>query len=63
MAFTQPATDLLPQHSLVIGDQWFAGGSGEKMPHRYPGTGTVTREIAMANGDIALYANFCAHTS
>lgn len=51
MPFTQPAADLLPQHSLLIGDKRYTGGSGDTHAHIYPGTGTVTREIAMANGE------------
>ncbi len=49
MAFNRPSADLLPQHALIIGDSREVHGSGMRVPHVYPGTGTVTREIAMAN--------------
>lgn len=51
MAFTLPTADSLPQHSLIIGADRYTGGSGDVKPHIYPGTGTVTRDIAMANAD------------
>ncbi len=53
MAFTQPSVASLPKHSLVIGDERYIGGSGDTISHIYPGTGTITREIAMASvGDV-----------
>ena len=51
MTFQQPNLDLLPRHPIIIGDAREEGGSGELMAHIYPGTGTVTREIRMANAD------------
>jgi acyl-CoA reductase-like NAD-dependent aldehyde dehydrogenase len=51
MTFTLPAANKLPNHPLIIGDERLIGGSGVKVAHIYPGTGTVTREIAMANAD------------
>jgi acyl-CoA reductase-like NAD-dependent aldehyde dehydrogenase len=51
MAFTVPAAGLLPRFPLIIGDAREERGSGQVTPHVYPGTGTVTREIAMANAD------------
>lgn len=51
MAFTLPAADMLPRFPLIIGDAREERGSGAAVPHIYPGTGTVTREIAMANAD------------
>lgn len=49
MAFRQPALDALPRYPLIIGDSFEEKGSGETIAHIYPGTGTVTREIAMAS--------------
>ena len=51
MTFQQPNLELLPRHPIIIGDAREEGGSGELMAHIYPGTGTVTREIRMANAD------------
>jgi acyl-CoA reductase-like NAD-dependent aldehyde dehydrogenase len=51
MAFRQPALDALPRYPLIIGETREEGGSGAKVTHIYPGTGTVTREIAMAGAD------------
>jgi acyl-CoA reductase-like NAD-dependent aldehyde dehydrogenase len=49
MAFRQPALDALPRYPLIIGEAREEKGSGETLAHIYPGTGAVTREIAMAN--------------
>jgi acyl-CoA reductase-like NAD-dependent aldehyde dehydrogenase len=51
MAFRQPAFDALPRYPLIIGDERAEGGSGQTIAHIYPGTGAVTREIAMAGAD------------
>ena len=51
MTFQQPNIDLLPRHPIIIGDAREEAGSGDLMAHIYPGTGTVTREIRMANAD------------
>lgn len=51
MPFARPATDTLPAHPHIIGDQRLTAGSGSRVAHIYPGTGTVTREIAMAGAD------------
>ncbi len=48
MAFRQPALDHLPRYPLIIGDAREEKGSGATLAHVYPGTGAVTREIAMA---------------
>lgn len=48
MAFTHPAADTLPRHSLIVGDSREERGSGASLAHIYPGTGQVTREITMA---------------
>ena len=48
MAFRQPALDALPRYPLIIGDSREEKGSGATLAHIYPGTGTVTRELAMA---------------
>ena len=49
MAFTTPDAAALPRYPVIIGGERAEGGSGASLPHVYPGTGTVTREIAMAN--------------
>jgi acyl-CoA reductase-like NAD-dependent aldehyde dehydrogenase len=51
MAFRDPAADELPRYPIIIGDAREERGSGTLVPHIYPGTGKVTREIAMANAD------------
>src|SRR5688572_18167425 len=53
MAFRDPAADSLPRYPIIIGDTREEKGSGPLVPHIYPGTGRVTREIAMADaGDV-----------
>src|SRR2546425_9002088 len=49
MGFQLPNIDVLPRHPLIIGDRREEAGSGQTLPHVYPGTGTVTREIKMAS--------------
>ncbi|MBW8783963.1 MAG: aldehyde dehydrogenase [Novosphingobium sp.] len=49
MGFQKPDVDLLPRSAVIIGEERAEGGSGPRQPHVYPGTGTVTREIAMAS--------------
>ena len=49
MGFQLPNSDVLPRHPLIIGDKREEGGSGQTIPHVYPGTGTVTRQITMAS--------------
>ena len=64
MGFLNPDRTLLPEHSLVIGDQALAGGSGGTFAHIYPGTGEATREIRLANAgdvDAAVAAAQAAH--
>jgi acyl-CoA reductase-like NAD-dependent aldehyde dehydrogenase len=51
MALLQPATDTLPRHPVIVGDERAEAGSGETIAHVYPGSGTITREIAMAGPD------------
>ena len=51
MAFKDPATEALPRYPIVIGDSREEKGSGPIIPHIYPGTGRVTREIAMADAN------------
>ncbi|MFA7586695.1 MAG: aldehyde dehydrogenase family protein, partial [Novosphingobium sp.] len=51
MAFRNPDADTLPRYPIIIGDQRAEKGSGLAVPHIYPGTGVVTREIVMANAD------------
>jgi acyl-CoA reductase-like NAD-dependent aldehyde dehydrogenase len=53
MAFRIPDADALPRFPVIIGDSLEARGSGARVPHVYPGTATVTREIALADaGDV-----------
>lgn len=53
MTFQSPNADILPRHSIVIGDSREECGSGETHAHIYPATGQVTREIRMAGpGDV-----------
>ena len=49
MGFQDPDLNALPRHPIIIGDVREEAGSGLVMPHIYPGTGKVTREIRMAN--------------
>ena len=49
MGFQLPNIDVLPRHPVIIGDKREEAGSGQTLPHVYPGTGTVTREIKMAS--------------
>jgi len=49
MGFQLPNIDVLPRHPVIIGDKREEAGSGQILPHIYPGTGTVTREIKMAS--------------
>ena len=49
MAFTLPDSAALPRFVNIIGDSREEAGSGAKIAHVYPGTGTVTRELAMAS--------------
>jgi acyl-CoA reductase-like NAD-dependent aldehyde dehydrogenase len=49
MALLSPQTDLLPHHTLIIGDQKSEGGGGKSWAHVYPATGAVTRELKLAN--------------
>lgn len=53
MAFTQPSAEALPRHPVIIAGVREMAGGGATIPHIYPATGRVTREIAMANtGDV-----------
>jgi acyl-CoA reductase-like NAD-dependent aldehyde dehydrogenase len=51
MAFRHPEANALPRHTLIIGDTREERGSGAALPHVYPGTGKVTRELTMAGPD------------
>jgi acyl-CoA reductase-like NAD-dependent aldehyde dehydrogenase len=48
MAFTSPATDLLPRHPLIIGEKRLDRGAGSRWAHIYPATGGVTGELTLA---------------
>ncbi|MCB2078507.1 MAG: aldehyde dehydrogenase family protein, partial [Novosphingobium sp.] len=49
MTFQSPQADILPRSTLIIGDKVEEAGSGDTIAHIYPGNGSVTREIRMAN--------------
>ncbi len=51
MAFRDPALDALPRHPIIIGEARDERGGGALVPHIYPGTGKVTREIALADAN------------
>ncbi|MCJ2185715.1 aldehyde dehydrogenase family protein [Novosphingobium beihaiensis] len=63
MGFLSPDRSILPQHALVIGDKAETGGSGALYEHVYPGTGEVTREIALANAADVDRAVAAAHAA
>jgi acyl-CoA reductase-like NAD-dependent aldehyde dehydrogenase len=48
MAFSSPATDRLPRHPVIVGDQQLERGRGQRWAHVYPATGAVTAELALA---------------
>jgi acyl-CoA reductase-like NAD-dependent aldehyde dehydrogenase len=53
MGFQRPDMATLPKYPLIIGDSLELAGNGEVHAHIYPGTGTVSRELAMASaGDV-----------
>jgi acyl-CoA reductase-like NAD-dependent aldehyde dehydrogenase len=49
MSFTHPDIGALPKHSLIIGHKMVERGGGMVHAHIYPGTGRVTREIALGS--------------
>ena len=49
MSFRHPNLAVLPRNSLIIGNQRVEKGGGEVHAHVYPGTGRVTREIALGS--------------
>ena len=49
MAFRHPKAEALPRFPVIIGDSREEGGTGAVIPHIYPATGRVTREITMAS--------------
>src|SRR5687768_11758228 len=51
MTFRDPAADTLPRYPIIIGETREEKGSGQAIPHIYPATGNITREIVMANAD------------
>ncbi|HTZ70313.1 MAG TPA: aldehyde dehydrogenase family protein [Acetobacteraceae bacterium] len=48
MSFQSPGTALLPRHTVIIGDRLAESGAGPALPHIYPATGEVTRELCFA---------------
>lgn len=53
MAFREPSADALPRYPIIIGGKLEEQGSGPSFAHVYPGTGSVTREMRMADaGDV-----------
>jgi acyl-CoA reductase-like NAD-dependent aldehyde dehydrogenase len=51
MPFVHPDASSFPRFPLIIGEAREERGGGASVPHIYPGTGQVTREIAMSNAD------------
>ena len=49
MSFRHPNLAILPRNSLIIGDKRVEKGGGDVHAHIYPGTGRVTREIALGS--------------
>ena len=49
MSFRHPNLAVLPRNSLIIGNQRAEKGGGDVHAHVYPGTGRVTREIALGS--------------
>lgn len=49
MAFRHPEAEALPRFPIIIGDSREERGTGATVPHIYPATGRVTREITMAS--------------
>jgi len=48
MPFRSPNTAILPRYPLTVGGKFMERGSGQVLPHVYPATGQVTREIGLA---------------
>jgi acyl-CoA reductase-like NAD-dependent aldehyde dehydrogenase len=48
MALQTPSADVLPRHAVMIGDKLMEKGAGDSLPHIYPATGAVTRELKLA---------------
>jgi len=48
MSFQNPRTELLPRHTIMIGERVEQAGTGEIWPHIYPATGQVTHELHLA---------------
>src|SRR5437899_2758741 len=51
MSFQLPNREVLPRHSVIIGDRLLEHGSGAVHAHIYPANGQTTREISLAGVD------------
>ncbi|WHO37984.1 aldehyde dehydrogenase family protein [Sphingobium sp. AP49] len=51
MAFRDPVIDALPRHPVIIGGRREMPSGAARHAHVYPGTGTVTRELLLADAD------------
>jgi acyl-CoA reductase-like NAD-dependent aldehyde dehydrogenase len=49
--FQSPNTDVLPKHTVLIGDKKTDRGGGQSWAHVYPATGAVTRELKLAGAN------------
>jgi hypothetical protein len=52
MAVSAPPLDLLPDRSLLVGDQRIGDSSGGTYQHVYAATGSPTGEVPMAGAGI-----------
>lgn len=48
MSFQIPSRDLIPRHSVIIGERMIERGSGKVHAHIYPANGQTTAEIGLA---------------
>lgn len=62
MSFALPKRDILPQHTVIAGDQKVRG-SGQMLAHIYPANGQVTCEIPMASVSDVHHAVQAARTA
>jgi aldehyde dehydrogenase (NAD+) len=48
MSFEMRNRNILPRHTVIIGDQFLSGGSGKSHAHIYPANGQTTCELTLA---------------
>jgi acyl-CoA reductase-like NAD-dependent aldehyde dehydrogenase len=63
MAFSLPATDVLPRHPIIVGDKLLNAGNGATQPHIYPANGEVTGELKLASAVEVDWAVAAARTA